>query len=91
LGGRGYQIKSFASDDRRSAISLLSLMPGWDVLVCVRLSRRYEPFEVVEIDRPDLPVPTRVVTERLLMGEHVPPPQGLPARSSPKNSLNSTR
>ncbi len=65
-GGRGYQIKSVASANRRAAIPLPSLVPGFDVVVGVRLSLLYEPIEVIEIDRADIPLRSRVVTESLL-------------------------
>ena len=64
--GRGYQIKSVTSDDRSAAIPTPHLVAGWEVLVCVRLSRRYRPIEVIEIDRDDFPPGKRVVSERLL-------------------------
>ena len=65
-GDLGYQIKSAAKANPAASIPLTHLVPGWDVLVCVRLSLRYLPLEVIEIDRPDLPPGTRAVTERLL-------------------------
>ena len=64
--GLGYQIKSVARDGRTASIPLPHLRPGWKVLVCVRLSSRFAPLEVIEIDYPKFPPGTRAVTERLL-------------------------
>ena len=64
--GRGYQVKSVASANRRPAVSLVSLKSGFEVLVCVRLSLLYEPVEVIEIDHEELPEGTRSVNESLL-------------------------
>ena len=63
---RGYQIKTVASADRHAAIPLGRLRPGFDVLVCVRLSLMYEPTEVIEIESSNLPLGTKGVTETLL-------------------------
>ncbi len=65
-GGRGYQVKSVARDDPRASIPLVRLVAGFDTLVCVRLTLRFAPIEVIEIQGADLPPATRIVTERLL-------------------------
>lgn len=54
-GGRKYQVKSISDANPRARIRLASLKPGFDVLVGVRLTDRYAPIEVIEVDAVDLP------------------------------------
>jgi hypothetical protein len=65
-GGLRYQIKTATDDDPRAPIPLVHLLPGFDVLVGVRLSRRFQPFEVIAIKAGQLPDGVRRIDERLL-------------------------
>jgi hypothetical protein len=64
--GLRYQVKSVASDEPQATIPLVHLVPGWDVLVGVRLSLRFDPLELIEIELPDFPPDTRALRESLL-------------------------